>query len=101
MRGYPKGPLSKTDYENLLSMPEHAEKAKADLAKLAETDDSKISIDTGTEKAPRIEQISNPLPAWKRAGFKDVKELESMSVAAVGEKPVEEKVDDGEVLTRD
>ena len=33
MRGYPNGPLTKRDYENLLSMPEYAKQAKEDLAK--------------------------------------------------------------------
>ena len=28
MRGYPDGPLTKRDYENLLSMPEYAKQAK-------------------------------------------------------------------------
>lgn len=31
MRGYPNGPLTKRDYENLLAMPEHADRARADL----------------------------------------------------------------------
>jgi len=75
MRGYPKGPLTKRDYENLLAMPEHAEKAKADLARLAETDDSKITVDQGTEESPKLMEIDNPMPIWKRAGFKDKDEL--------------------------
>ncbi|NCB27342.1 MAG: hypothetical protein EOM62_18100 [Bacteroidia bacterium] len=75
MRGYPKGPLTKRDYENLLAMPEHAEKAKADLARLAETDDSKTTIDQGTEKSPKLMEIDNPMPVWKLAGFKDKDEL--------------------------
>ncbi|MDD3137140.1 MAG: hypothetical protein PHF64_11645 [Methanoregula sp.] len=79
MRGYPKGPLIKRDYENLLAMPEHAEKAKADLARLAETDDSKTTIDQGTEKSPKLVEIDNPMPAWKRAGFKDTSELVALA----------------------
>lgn len=75
MRGYPNGPLTKRDYENLLAMPEHAEKAKADLARLAETDDSKITVEQGTEKSSKLVEIDNPLPAWKRAGFADKTEL--------------------------
>jgi len=76
MRGYPKGPLTKRDYENLLAMPEHADRAKADLPQLAETDDSKTTVDQGTEKSPKLVEIDNPMPAWKRAGFKDRAELE-------------------------
>lgn len=79
MRGYPNGPLTKRDYENLLAMPEYAEKAKADLARLAETDDSKITVDQGTEKSPNLVEIDNPMPAWKRAGFKDASELVALA----------------------
>ena len=81
MMGYPKNSntLTKVDYENLLSMPEHAKKAAEELAKLAEIDDSKITVDKGTTDKPNLKQIDNPLPAWKRAGFKDYKELQSMS----------------------
>jgi hypothetical protein len=81
MRGYPKGPLSKRDYENLLSMPEHADKAKADLARLATIDDSKITIDEGTPEESRLKEIINPLPMWKRAGFKDAAEVASLDAA--------------------
>lgn len=79
MRGYPKGQLSKRDFENLLAIPEHSKAAKADLAKLAAVDDSKITVDQGTEQAPKIVEIANPLPGWKRAGFKDKKELSDLS----------------------
>jgi hypothetical protein len=88
MRGYPKGPLSKSDYENLLAMPEHADQAKASLEKLAATDDSKITVDQGTQDAPKLVQITNPLPVWKRAGFRDKAELSSAAIADV--KPLEE-----------
>lgn len=87
MRGYPKGPLSKQDYKNLLSMPEHAVQAKADLAKLAAINDEKISVDQGTEKTPNLVQIDNPLPAWKRAGFKDKAEL--ISAVAIDIKQID------------
>ena len=78
MRGYPKGLLSKRDFENLLSMPEYAERAKADLAKLAMVDDSKVTIDEGTQDTPKLVQISNSSPVWKRAGFKDSVERSSL-----------------------
>ena len=87
MRGYPKGPLTKQDYENLLSTPEHADRAKADLAALAKIDDSKVTVDRGTEAKPNLVQIDNPLPVWKRAGFKDRAEMSA--AAAVDVKPVE------------
>jgi hypothetical protein len=79
MQGYPEGPLRKIDYENLLSMPEHAERAKADLIKLAEIDDSKIVVDLGTEDAPNLAEIDNPMPAWKRAGFESRGDLAAVS----------------------
>ena len=88
MRGYPKGPLTKQDYENLLSTPEHADRAKADLIALAAIDDSKITVDQGTEIASKLVQISNPMPRWKRAGFRSKIALTSAS-AAVDLKPIE------------
>lgn len=75
MRGYPNGPLTKRDYENLLTMPEYEKRAKADLEKLAAIDDSKITVDQGTEKSPKLIRIDNPMPVWKRAGFRDMDEL--------------------------
>jgi hypothetical protein len=75
MREYPKGPLTKRDYENLLSMPEYEKQAKEDLVRLAAIDDSKVAVDVGTSEKSKLEIIDNPLPAWKRAGFKDRTEL--------------------------
>jgi hypothetical protein len=69
MRSYPRFPLSKQDFLNLLSMPEHAERARADLQALAALDDETVTVDRGTEDAPDLQEIPNPLPAWKRAGF--------------------------------
>lgn len=96
MRGYPKGPLSKVDFENLLSMPEHADKAKKDLAKLAAIDDRKIRIYDSSaptmDGKPTIDakgipveakytEIDNPNPAWKRAGFETRADLLHMNAA--------------------
>ena len=71
MRGYPKGPLTKIDYYNLFSMPEYSLRAHADLIRLASIDDSKISIEKGSLESPKSELIDNPMPTWKRLGFKD------------------------------
>ena len=79
MRGYPKGPLTKRDYENLLAMPEHEKQAKEDLAALAAIDDMKVTTDQGTEKSPKLVEIDNPMPAWKMAGFKDKTELVALA----------------------
>ena len=78
MRGYPKGPLTKRDYENLLAMPEYEKRAKADLAKLAAIDDTKITVDQGTEKSPKLIEIDNPMHVWKLAGFNDKKDIVAM-----------------------
>jgi len=75
MRRYPTLPLSKVDYQNLLSMPEHAERARADLQALAALDDETVTVDRGTEDAPDLQEIPNPLPAWKRAGFASREEV--------------------------
>jgi|GEM_PF-979447 len=98
MRGYPKGPLSKVDYENLLSMPEHADQAKKDLARLAAIDDRKIRIYESQATAPdgkpivdaegkpveaKYVEIDNPNPAWKRAGFKTKTEVTAAAAIAV------------------
>lgn len=86
MRSYPKEQLSKQDYENLLAMPEHADRARADLLALAAIDDSMISVDQGTPDAPMPVQIDNPTPAWKRAGFEDKAELAGQIAPAEDEK---------------
>ena len=82
MRGYPNGPLTKRDYENLLSMPEYAKQAKEDLARLAAIDDAKATVEQGTEEAPNLVEIDNPLSIWKRAGFKDEDELLKLAKTA-------------------
>jgi hypothetical protein len=90
MRGYPKGPLSKQDFENLLNMPEHAKRAKAGLTTLASMDDDKIIVDRGTEAAPVLVPIDNPQPAWKRAGF--ARKLDLARMATIEEKPNEKEL---------
>ena len=76
MRGYPTNcPLTKRDYENLLSMPEYAKRAKEELAALAEIDDAKVTMEQGTEESPSPVEIDNPMPLWKRVGFNDKDEL--------------------------
>lgn len=71
MRGYPKGRLSKQDFENLLAMPEYAEQAKADLARIAAIDDSMVTVDRGTIEKPDIKQIPNPKLLHVQLGFSD------------------------------
>ena len=81
MRGYPKGLLSKRDFENLLAMPEHVKQVSVDLQKLTSADDSKITIDQGTQDIPKMVQITNPNPAWKRIGFKNKTELSQLAAS--------------------
>lgn len=71
MRGYPKYIATNIDIENLLSMPEYASKAKEYLTSIALLDDGVISVDTGTESKPSIKQVANPLPMWKKLGYKN------------------------------
>ena len=71
MIGYPKCSLTKIDYYNLLSIPEYSLQARADLIRLALIDDSKISIENGSFESPKSGLVDNPMPTWKRLGFKD------------------------------
>jgi hypothetical protein len=95
MRGYPRNlnVLMKVDIMNLLNMPEYAEKTAKDLAKLAEVDDSKITIDEGTQEKPCVKQITNPLPSWKKAGFKSKEEMLSIAKVELKPAPIEEQVE--------
>lgn len=75
MRSYPQIVATKQDFENLLAMPEHRERALAELQALAALDDETVTVDRGTEDAPDLQEIPNPLPAWKRAGFASREEV--------------------------
>ena len=94
MRGYPRNPnaLTKVDILNLLSMPEYAENTAKDLAKLAEFDDRKITVDTGSAEQPKVQLIDNPMPTWKIIGFRNKEEM--LTIAKIELKPVEEPVED-------
>jgi hypothetical protein len=75
MRGYPKGALTKVDYNNLLSMPEHSTRALADLASLVLVVDDDVFVDDGTPDKPILRRIKNVSPSWKRAGFNSKADL--------------------------
>ena len=85
MRGYPNCPLTKIDYYNLLSIPEYSLQARADLIRLALIDDSKISVEKGSLESSKSELIDNPMPTWKRLGFKDKDSLLSLSQSSIKE----------------
>ncbi|MEA3380564.1 MAG: hypothetical protein U9Q87_06795 [Pseudomonadota bacterium] len=75
MRGYPHHIATAQDYQNLLAMPEYREQAKADLQKIKDTDDAKVTKATtlidpeDPESGYNTEIIDNPMPLWKKKGF--------------------------------
>jgi len=81
MIGYPKRVATKKDFENLLSMPEFADRAKKDLEKLRDYDDAKaIRVVSGSEETEDLitEEIDNPMPIWKQKGFSSKEEIQEM-----------------------
>ena len=111
MRGYPKHVDTKTDFDNLLKMPEHKKQALADLKRLQAIDDALITkVLTRSVPNPKageeytapgnditegpitlIEpdmidedyevEIANPSPSWKQQGFATKKELDDLITA--------------------
>lgn len=84
MRGFPKHINSKTDIENLISMPEHLEKALKKLEEIQKVDDSKVVIDVTPADAdldaPRkIKIIDNPKPLYKRLGFEEKSQVDELT----------------------
>jgi hypothetical protein len=79
MRGYPKGPLNRQDYINLLADESMREHVRADLQALADPQDNEIEIDEAAEgKELQLKAIPNPMPAWKRAGFESREEIRGL-----------------------
>ena len=84
MRGFPKHINCKQDLTNLLEIPEHRERAKAEIKKLKALDDSKATKATtliDSEKPElgyNVEIIDNPNPKWMQLGFATTKELSSL-----------------------
>lgn len=81
MRGYPKHINCKQDFINLLSMPEHKERALKELQQIQSLDDSKVvRVISGSEEDGNLvtEIIDNPMPQWKRIGFATAKELSAL-----------------------
>ena len=84
MRGYPKHVATKTDFDNLLAMPEFKNQALADLKRLQAVDDAKvIRVISGSEEDKNLvsEEIDNPNPIWKQQGFATKKELDDLITA--------------------
>jgi hypothetical protein len=84
MRGYPKHIATKQDFDNLLAMPDHKDRALKDLKKLQAIDDAKVVkvVSGSAETADLVtEEIDNPNPAWKQKGYKDKKALDDLVTA--------------------
>lgn len=79
MRGYPKIVNSKRDYDNLMSMKEHASRAKSELLSLSSVDDSKVVLEDGSAESSKPVRIDNPSPLWKRLGYKSRADMVSAS----------------------
>ena len=81
MRGYPKHIATKQDFDNLLAMPEYKDKALKDMKKIQAVDDAKvIRVVSGSIETEDLvtEEIDNPNPAWKQAGFETKKVLDDL-----------------------
>jgi len=84
MRGYPKTIATKRDFNNLLTMPEYKKQALADLKRLQAVDDAKVvRVVSGSEEDKNLitEEIDNPMPKWKQAGFAVRKDLDNLITA--------------------
>ena len=85
MRGYPKTINTGRDYDNLMSIPEYAARAKSDLALASAVDDSKVVVDIGTVDKPSLKEVVNPSPLYKRLGYKSKSAMVSASSVDVAE----------------
>jgi hypothetical protein len=83
MKGYPKHINTKQDLDNLLAMPEFKTRALADLKRIqavAVKEATVTRVVSGSQEKGDLvtEEIPNPMPIWKRIGFKDKKELDTL-----------------------
>ena len=75
---YPAYVATKQDYINLLSMPEHRDRALAELRQLAKIDDAystRVVSGSEDEKSLVTETVSTPRPMWLRKRFKSRDEV--------------------------
>ena len=78
MCGYPKHIATKQDFLNLLANSACRDRAVAQLQQIAALDDSAATrVISGSEETGDLvtEEISNPMPAWKRYGFDSREEI--------------------------
>ena len=84
MNGYPKYINRKQDYWNLPAMPEHKDRAIADLKVIRDMDDAKalrvVSMNEETGEAT-TEEIDNPMPLWRVKGFASREEVAELIAA--------------------
>lgn len=88
MKGYPKYIATRRDFENLLKMPEHKDRAMTELQAIYKKADDKAVI-AETLKDPKdiqgeyiTKEIANPSPLWKIMGFKTRQEVADLISAA-------------------
>lgn len=85
MKGYPRCIAHRRDFENLLSDPVYADRARAHLTEIAAIDDETATrVVSGSEENGDLvtEEIPNPLPAWKRLGFSSRDEVLALAGGA-------------------
>lgn len=83
IRGYPKHVNTKKDFKNLLGIKEHKERAKADLTRIHEIKDEKVTVAVkpidpeNPEGEWETKEISNPSRIFRRYGFTTKKEIKT------------------------
>jgi hypothetical protein len=76
MRSYPPTVATKQDFENLLAMPEHRERALAELRAIYDLQDDTLTIDESPPDAESVlRTIENPMPVWRQRGFESRDEV--------------------------
>ncbi len=84
MKGYPKSIATKEDLKYLLTQDEFKDRAKEYLNQLSKVDDSKVTKAISPINPAKLDGdwntvlIDNPMPAWKRLGFKDKQDIDVM-----------------------
>ncbi|MDD4986589.1 MAG: hypothetical protein PHQ43_12580 [Dehalococcoidales bacterium] len=86
MRGYPKHINAKVDFANLLAIPVYKARALEDLKRLqaqAVSEAKIVQVVSGSEETKDLvtKEIDNPNPRWKRLGFKDKEEVDTLVAA--------------------
>jgi|GEM_PF-1257868 len=78
---WPQWINTKQDYLNLLSLPQHRERAIQELRKIYELDDATVQrVISGTEENKNMvtKEIDNPAPLYKRFKFDSKEEIKQL-----------------------